>query len=624
VTGNYDVFISHAVGDTATARRLAEHLSSHDLRVFLDVDSIRIGDDWQGIISDALESSSAIAVLLSSRTNIGGYASQEISYASANARDGRTLLIPIYLDEQSAHNVPRNLEKFQGIQVHDSSELGPAAQKIAKAVRDAQPSSLVHVKATGNIPQQPPGYVSTSTVSDIIRVVESSLAQATGPVQIIGQAGIGKTTAVAEACRRLQNRFSLIRWLRSGSSEDVIDDLVTLGNSLEIDDGQSSVMHEYASATVRYLESTTMTWCLVFDEASAAEDLSRWIPGSTEFGTSIVISRHQLPWIHGGLSHSIGALDTEESARYLQAQLSTIADQSLDDETLMSIAENLGGSPLLLTLTGRYLAQSDDPAIEQAGRFLELVRDSPPSLENSIERSLSQIGASTPVAITIFYALGWLADAPFPLDAILRAAQDPYLSSTEGQVGNAVEALRVAGLINIDQGQIEVHDLVRHFARGRSGPPAMAFLLRSIKRFLDEPSDAPQKSAAALAAHVAEIFGELDRLDDAEARSNVLDIAYRVARGLAQNGLHEDAAMLLEQTLAASERILGPDHPSTLSVRANLASAYQEIGRREEAVALLEQTLAASERILGPDHPSTRTVRANLGYIRNRPEGSYA
>ena len=67
-----------------------------------------------------------------------------------------------------------------------------------------------------------------------------------------------------------------------------------------------------------------------------------------------------------------------------------------------------------------------------------------------------------------------------------------------------------------------------------------------------------------------------------------------------------------EQTLAARERVLGPDHPDTLHSRNNLAIAYQDAGRTDEAITLHEQTLAARERVLGPDHPDTLASRNNL------------
>ncbi len=67
-----------------------------------------------------------------------------------------------------------------------------------------------------------------------------------------------------------------------------------------------------------------------------------------------------------------------------------------------------------------------------------------------------------------------------------------------------------------------------------------------------------------------------------------------------------------EQLLADQERLLGADHPDTLTARNNLATAYQTVRRTSEAITLDEQTLAARERILGPDHPDTLKSRSNL------------
>jgi ABC-type methionine transport system ATPase subunit len=82
--------------------------------------------------------------------------------------------------------------------------------------------------------------------------------------------------------------------------------------------------------------------------------------------------------------------------------------------------------------------------------------------------------------------------------------------------------------------------------------------------------------------------------------------AYRAA------GRTEEAAALHEQILATRQRVLGPDHPSTLGARNNLANALRAAGRTEEAVALHEQVLASYERVLEPDDPSTLGARNNL------------
>jgi hypothetical protein len=71
-----------------------------------------------------------------------------------------------------------------------------------------------------------------------------------------------------------------------------------------------------------------------------------------------------------------------------------------------------------------------------------------------------------------------------------------------------------------------------------------------------------------------------------------------------------------EPLLADYERVLGPDHPSTLTSRNNLAAAYRAAGRAAEAIPLHERTLADYERVLGPDHPGTLQSRNNLAAAR--------
>ena len=76
----------------------------------------------------------------------------------------------------------------------------------------------------------------------------------------------------------------------------------------------------------------------------------------------------------------------------------------------------------------------------------------------------------------------------------------------------------------------------------------------------------------------------------------------------------EDSIELYEQVLAERERVLGPDHPDTLTIRNNLAGAYYSVGRFGEAIELFERVLAERERVLGPDHPDTLTTRNNLAF----------
>lgn len=58
----------------------------------------------------------------------------------------------------------------------------------------------------------------------------------------------------------------------------------------------------------------------------------------------------------------------------------------------------------------------------------------------------------------------------------------------------------------------------------------------------------------------------------------------------------------------------GPDHPSTLTSVANLASTYSNQGRLKEAESLDVKVMETNLTVLGPDHPNTLTSMNDLAY----------
>ena len=78
------------------------------------------------------------------------------------------------------------------------------------------------------------------------------------------------------------------------------------------------------------------------------------------------------------------------------------------------------------------------------------------------------------------------------------------------------------------------------------------------------------------------------------------------------DGRNAEALKLLEETLKLRRRVLGPEHPFTLEVMRNLASACDDAGRKEEALKLREEALQLDRKVLRPAHPYTIMVMADL------------
>ena len=61
-----------------------------------------------------------------------------------------------------------------------------------------------------------------------------------------------------------------------------------------------------------------------------------------------------------------------------------------------------------------------------------------------------------------------------------------------------------------------------------------------------------------------------------------------------------EAEPLLNRSLAAFEKSLGPNHPEAANVRNNLAALYKDQGRHADAEALFKRPMANREKAGGP------------------------
>lgn len=53
------------------------------------------------------------------------------------------------------------------------------------------------------------------------------------------------------------------------------------------------------------------------------------------------------------------------------------------------------------------------------------------------------------------------------------------------------------------------------------------------------------------------------------------------------------------------KRVLGVEHPSTLTSMANLADIYNFESRHSEAIELMKEVVYLRTKTIGPDHPDT-------------------
>jgi tetratricopeptide (TPR) repeat protein len=103
---------------------------------------------------------------------------------------------------------------------------------------------------------------------------------------------------------------------------------------------------------------------------------------------------------------------------------------------------------------------------------------------------------------------------------------------------------------------------------------------------------------------------ESDLVD--EDREDRVDLMWKYGTCLYHDGRYNEAEMSFEQVVETSKRVLGEEHPDTLTSMGNLASIYSNQGRWKEAEELGVQVMETVKRVLGKEHPDTPISMANL------------
>lgn len=132
------VFVSHADTDEPLAQRVAAVLQRAGLEVWDPAREIMPGDDWAAVVSQALQDSQAMVVLLTRDAVRSRWVHFEIMYALGQVRF-RERLVPVVVgnpDELRNEDVPWVLGRLKTIKLteYDSEDDGIA--EIARTLRN--------------------------------------------------------------------------------------------------------------------------------------------------------------------------------------------------------------------------------------------------------------------------------------------------------------------------------------------------------------------------------------------------------------------------------------------------------------------------------------------------------
>ena len=362
-------------------------------------------------------------------------------------------------------------------------------------------------------------------------------------------------------------------------------------------------------------------WLLIFDNAIEIASLAAFLPPAGP-GRVLITSQNQ-NWPHGQ-ALQVPLLDTKVAADFL---VSRTGDP--DPQMALNLAGELDGLPLALEQAAAYTLATGGTLAGYLSLFQQrradiLARGEPTGYRGTVATTwllaFDQIEQSSPAAVGLLRLLACCAPQAVPLRLLLHPRSWPPgkfgpdvapalrpLLEDPLAAPDAVAALRRYSLISsAADGSVSVHRLVQ------------AVTLDQISAEL--AVEYQQAAAAVIEAAIPHdprlpqswpLFESL--LPHAEAAlaadSNGM---VRIASYLAESGNCTAARDLQQRVVSARERVLGPNHRSTLGARAYLAHFTGKAGDAATARDQHAALLPATERLFGPEHPTTLITRGNL------------
>ncbi|WP_221623183.1 tetratricopeptide repeat protein [Micromonospora globispora] len=485
------------------------------------------------------------------------------------------------------------------------------------------------VRVFGAIPQQAWHWQERPDEATALRETLGGKGR-TALVALPGERGAGKSQLAATYARRcVADGYDLVAWINTESGP--VTGLALLADQLGLSKAEQTP-EAAATAVRRWLERDDRARRLVvFDNVDDPDALGGFLPATGTSKVIITSNRREFTSMPGITAVSVGMFTPAQGLAFLGKATGL---PTTDDAR--EVGEQLGWLPLGLAQAAAYMVHDrlsyrqylaaleeqdlDETLRRQAGTdHPGVLKATQLSLAGLRRTAVSGDAARLVTVLSLLSSNG--------ISRTLLTQAETALSLKVG-LRHALQVLAARSLITLggttqdqhggDGVVVSMHRLTARVIRHQVGKPpgkALATAITTATRMLHTLTDEFPYTQVAhrraeldeLAAHVLTLRGYSH-----DPSHLLLSQCDWVGKALYETGDLTRAIPVLTATLADRERILGPDHPDTLTSRNNLAAAYRAAGRHDEAINLHRRTVVDRERVLGPDHPDTLTSRNNL------------
>lgn len=409
-------------------------------------------------------------------------------------------------------------------------------------------------------------------------------------------------------------------WMTADSRDALVSGFAGLASLLEIPVDQD--LGKTAQAVKQWFESNS-GWLLILDNVESMDDVKGWIPAGHRGHTLLTTRRHSTGTVAKGVQ--LPKMTPDEGADFLLRRAKIENPSSADRAAVRDLSKEMGGLPLALDQAGAYIEEAQVSPSEYLnlyrleGKKLRVKPGATPdhdSVTKTFSLAVDKLGGP---ARDIVRICAFMAPDAIP-EEILTGGKEPDLAFRE-----AVAEAAKYSLISRSAAEraIEINRLVQDVVKdgleqaerrvwAERVVEAVNLVFPDPKLFANWPQCEWLLPQAKAAAQLIQEYG----IESARASLLLNQAAYF----LRERARYSEAEPLLQRALAISEKVSGPDHPSTATRLSNLASLYVSQRRYDEAEPLHQRALAIRKKVLEPDHPDMATSLHNLALLYHRQD----
>ena len=472
------------------------------------------------------------------------------------------------------------------------------------------------------------------------RLLDASTAVIGQPVMpLYGLGGVGKTEIAAEYAHRYRNDYNLCWWVRSEQQDLIVNSLLNLGRMMRLGDFRLDERDYSIELVIEALNrgEPFSNWLLIFDNASQAGMVSRYIPRGPGH---VIITSRDTHWRKalGVEGIEVAAFDLAETIEFLQRRVPALAELEAEDladsdwghspaaenerrlNDATELANALDNLPVAADHAAAYLVETGASVRSYLALFYSNAHklfaadvDIPYPRAVATTWTVSRQTIS-PEADALFQLLAFFAPEPIyeelllqpgkvtaPTEPLQRVLNDPSEFRRAARELARFSLAKINGVRNV----IQVHRVVQAVTQGQlmREDAEAASELRAVAHSLLAASDpnAPDRDDSEEAyersrQHIV-ASGALESPDPLVRRLIINQV-----RRLYRRGGFTESLNLGEAALARWQKIFSPDDRQTLALTVEVGSALRRTGGRwEEALKLNQATLSRLKNLFGEE-----------------------